>query len=118
MCQEHELKAVAPPVGAAARQVKRALPKKVRGISDVERHAEPSLPTAAPGVADYGRAMRPVRRAAGKSPLEPPGRQREQQWPRMAASVERVRAAQPSARLKKLSRLRAVGHVFPQAFEP
>lgn len=109
---------MAQPVGAAARQFKRALQKKVRGISDVERQAEQSLPKAAQVVADYCRAIRPVMRAAGKSPLEPPGLQLEQQLPRMAASVERVRAAQPSALLKKLSRMLAVWHVFPKAFEP
>jgi hypothetical protein len=52
MCQYHDLQDVAPPVCEADRHVKQAINKKVRGVSDVERQAEPSLTKEAQVVAD------------------------------------------------------------------
>jgi hypothetical protein len=54
----------------------------------------------------------------GKSPREPPGGQLYQQLPRIAASVERVKTAHPSALLKQLSRMRAVLNFCQKAYEP
>jgi hypothetical protein len=118
ICQYHDLKDVAQPVCAADRHVKRELKKKVRGISDVERQAEQSLTKEAQVVADYGLAIRTVMRDDGKYPLEPPGLNLYQKLPLIAASVERVRAAHPSALLKKLSRMLAVLNIFQKEFEP
>jgi len=87
-------------------------------MSDLERQAEKVPTKAAPVVADSGLAMRAVMRDAGKYPLEPPGRQLYQQLPLIAASVERVMVAHPSALLKRLSRMLAVLPLFHRAFEP
>jgi len=116
--QFHDLQDVAPPVCEADRQGKQELQKQSRGIRDLERQAENSPSQEAQVVADYGLALRTVRRDDGKSPLEPPGGKRSQQWPLMAASVERVRAVYPSALLQRRSRMRAVLNVFQQEFEP
>jgi hypothetical protein len=53
----------------------------------------------------------------GRSPLAPPGVQLYQQLPLIAASVERVMAAQPSALLKRLGRMLAVLNAFQQEVE-
>jgi hypothetical protein len=89
------LKDLAQPVGEADRHIKKALKQTIRGISDLERPAEHSSSKEAQGVADDGLAIRTVMRDDGTYPLEPPGVQRYQQLPRMAASVERVMAAHP-----------------------
>ena len=68
-------------------------------------------------VADYGLAIRTVMRDDGKSPLDPPGVQRYQQLPLIAASVERVMVVHPSARLKQLSRMLSVLNVCQKAYE-
>lgn len=87
-------------------------------MRDRERQAA-NVPThAAPGVADEGLALRTVMRDAGKAPLEPPGRPRDQQWPRMAAAGARVRSAPPSAVLTRRSRLRAVWPLGQRACAP
>jgi hypothetical protein len=101
MCQDHDLKDVAQPVCDADRQVKKELKKKVRGISDLARHAEQWRSKEAQVVADDGLAMRTVRRDDGQSPLEPPGLQLYQHLQLIAAAVERVMAAHPSAWLKR-----------------
>ena len=118
ICQYHYLKDVAPPVCAADRHFKKALKKKVRGIRDLERQAEQSLTKEAQVVVDYCLAIRTVMRDDGKYPLEPPGLKLYQKLQLIAASVERVRAAHPSALLKKLSRMLAVLNVFQKEFEP
>ena len=105
ICQYHYLKDVAQPVCEADRHVKKELKKKVRGVRDVERQAEQSLTKEAQVVADYCLAIRTVMRDDGKYPLEPPGVQLYQKLQLIAASVERVRAVQPSALLKRLSRM-------------
>jgi hypothetical protein len=53
----------------------------------------------------------------GKYPLEPPGVQLYQKLPLIAASVERVKAAHPSALLKKLSRMLSVLNLFQKEYE-
>jgi hypothetical protein len=111
------LQDVAQPVGAADRQVKKELKKKIRGLRDLERQAENSPSQEAQVVADDGLALRTVMRDEGTYPLEPPGVQLDQQWQRMAASVERVMAAHPAALLKRLSRMRAVWHVCHKEVE-
>jgi hypothetical protein len=118
ICPYHDLKDVAQPVCAADRHFKRELKKKVRGIRDVERQADQSLTKEAQVVADYGLAIRTVLRDDGKYPLEPPGLKLYQKLQLIAASVERVRAAHPSALLKKLSRMLAVLNIFQKEFEP
>jgi hypothetical protein len=99
------------------RHVKKELKKKVRGIRDIERHAEQSPSKEAQVVADYCLAVRTVMRDDGKYPLEPPGLQLYQKLQLIAASVERVLAAQPSALLNKLLRMLTVVHQFQPAFE-
>jgi hypothetical protein len=116
--QYHDLKDVAQPVCAADRHVKQEWTKKVRGMSDLERQAEKVPTKAAPVVADSCLAMRAVMRDDGKYPLEPPGRQLYQKLQLIAASVERVMVAHPSALLKRLSRMLAVLPLFHRAFEP
>jgi len=118
LCPSPDVPEVAHPVGEAARHGKKALHKKSREISALERPAAHSPRQAAQVVADSGLARRTVMRDEGKSPLAPPGVQRYQPWPRMAASVERVMAAQPSARLTRLSRRRSVWHVCQNACAP
>ena len=66
MCQYHDLKDVAQPICDADRYVKKELHKKIRGIREIERHAETSPSQDAPMVADYGLAMRTVRRDDGQ----------------------------------------------------
>jgi len=116
ICQDHDLKDVAQPVCEADRHVKKERKKPIRGIRDLERHAENSPSQAAQVVADSCRAMRTVMRDDGKYPLEPPGVQLYQQLPLMTASGERGMAAPPSALLKRRSRLLCVVHVFHKAF--
>jgi hypothetical protein len=111
------LKDVAQPVCEADRHFKKELKKKSRGISDIERQAEPCPTKEAQLVVDYSLAIRTVLRDAGKSPLEPPGVQLYQQLRLIAASVERVKAAQPSALLKKLSRMLSVLNLFHKEYE-
>jgi len=108
MCQYHDVKDGAQPVCDADRHVKTARKKQVRGVSDLERPAEQSPSQEAQVVADYGLAMRTVMRDEGKYPREPPGLQLDQNLPLIAASVERVMAAHPSALLKRRSRLLSV----------
>ena len=52
----------------------------------------------------------------GKYPLEPPGLKLYQNLQLIAASVERVMAAHPSALLKRLSRMLSVLHLFQKEF--
>ena len=117
ICHVHDLKDVAPPVCEADRHVKQELNKKLRGIRAMERQAEQSPTQEAPRAADSRLAMRTVRRDEGKYPLDPPGVQLSQKLPLIAASGERVKAAHPSALLKRLSRLRSVVNLFPTAYE-
>jgi hypothetical protein len=117
ICQYHYLKDVAQPLCEADRHVKKELKKKIRGIRDLERQAENSPSKEAQGVADDCLAIRTVMRDDGKYPLEPPGVKLYQKLQLIAASVERVRAAHPSALLKRLSRMLAVLHVFQKEFE-
>ena len=114
----HDVKEGAQPVCEADRHVKQEFNKTVRGMRDLVRQAETGPTTAAPVVADDGWAMRTVRRDEGTYPLEPPGLQRYQQLQRMAASVERVMVAPPSAVLTRRSRLLAVLPLFQRAFDP
>jgi hypothetical protein len=116
ICQFHDVTDVAQPVCEADRHVKKELHKKIRGIRDLERQAENSPSKDAQVVADYCLALRTVMRDDGTYPLEPPGGKLYQQWPLMAASVERVRAVYPSALLTRRSRMLAVLNVFQQAF--
>ena len=108
---------MAQPVCEADRHVKKELKKKSRGISDLERQAENSPSKEAQVVADNCLAIRTVMRDEEKYPREPPGVQRYQQLQLIAASVERVMAAHPSALLKGLSRLLSVLNVFRKQFE-
>jgi hypothetical protein len=117
ICQYYDLKDVAQPVCEADRHVKQAFKKQVRGIRDLARQAEKVPTQEAQVVADDGLAIRPVMRDDGKSPLEPPGLQLYQKLPLMAASVERVMVAHPSALLQRLSRMLAVLPLFQRAFE-
>ena len=117
MCQEHSLKDVAQPICDADRHVKKELKKKIRGIRAIARQAETSPSKDAQMVADYGLARRTVMRDEGQYPLDPPGVQRYQQLPRMAASVERVMVVHPSALLKKLARMLSVLNGFHKAYE-
>lgn len=118
MCQYHYLKDVAQPVCEADRHVKKELKKKVRGIRDIERQAAQSPSNEAQLAADYRLAIRTVMRDDGKSPLEPPGVQLYQKLQLIAASIERVKAAHPSALLKKLSRMLSVLTLFQKEDEP
>ena len=118
ICQYHYLKDVAQPICDADPHVKKELKKKVRGIRDIERQAETSPSKEAQVVADYCLAIRTVMRDDGKYPLEPPGLKLYQNLQLIAASVERVMAAHPSALLKRLSRRLSVLNVFQQEFEP
>jgi hypothetical protein len=117
ICQYHYLKDVAQPVCEADRHFKKELKKKVRGIRDIERQAEQSPTKEAQIVADYSLAIRTVMRDDGKYPLEPPGVQLYQKLQLIAASVERVKAAHPSALLKKLSRMLSVLNLFQKEYE-
>jgi hypothetical protein len=117
ICQYHYLKDVAQPVCEADRHVKKELKKKIRGIRDLERQAENSPSKEAQVVADYCLAIRTVMRDDGKYPLEPPGVQLYQKLQLIAASVERVMAAHPSALLKRLARMLSVLNVFQKEFE-
>jgi hypothetical protein len=117
ICQDHDLKDMAQPVCEADRHVKKELKKKVRGVRDLERHAEKSRTKEAPVVADYCLAIRTVMRDEEKYPLDPPGVKLSQQLQLMAASGERVMVVHPSALLKKLSRMRTVLNLFQQKFE-
>jgi hypothetical protein len=107
----------APPICDADRQVKQELKKQIHGSREIERPAATSPRKDAQMVADDGLAMRTVRRDEGKSPLDPPGVQLDQQLPRMAASVERVMVVHPSALLKNRSRMLSVLHGFHKAYE-
>ena len=53
----------------------------------------------------------------GKYPLGPPGVQLYQKLQLIAASVERVKAAHPSALLKRLSRMLSVLNLFQKEYE-
>jgi hypothetical protein len=117
ICQYHYLKDVAQPICEADRHVKKELKKKIRGIRDLERRAETSPSKEAQVVADYCLAIRTVMRDDGKYPLEPPGLRLYQKWQLIAASVERVMVAHPSALLRKLSRMRAGLNVFQKEYE-
>lgn len=117
LCQSPSVQDVAQPSGEADRHVKKELKKKIRGIRDLERQAESSPSKAAQVVADYCLAIRPGMRDDGQYPLEPPGVQLYQQWPLIAASVERVRAAHPAALLKRRSRMLAGWNVLQKACE-
>jgi hypothetical protein len=117
ICQYHYLKDVAQPVCEADRHFKKELKKKVRGIRDIERQAEQSPTKEAQIVADYSLAIRTVMRDDGKYPLEPPGVQLYQKLQLIAASVERVKTAHPSALLKRLSRMLSVLSVFQKEYE-
>ena len=108
---------MAQPVCEADRHFKKELKKKVRGIRDLERQAEKVPTKEAQVVADYCLAIRTVMRDDGKYPLEPPGLQLYQKLQLIAASVERVMVAHPSALLKRLSRMLAVLHLFQREFE-
>jgi hypothetical protein len=99
------------------RHVKKELKKQIRGIRAIERHAEQAPRQEAEVVADDGRAVRTVMRDDGQYPLEPPGVQRYQPLQMIAAPGERVMAVQPSALLKKLSRLLSVVNRGQQEFE-
>ena len=68
------LRDAALPVCEAARQLKKALRQKGRGVREVERKVVTRPTTVADVVRDYCLAVRPVMRAEGKSPLEPAGR--------------------------------------------
>jgi hypothetical protein len=116
ICPYHYLQDVALPACEADRHLKKELKKKVRGIRDLERQAEKVPTKEAQVVADYCLAIRPVMRDDGKYPLEPPGLQLYQKLQLIAASVERVMVAHPSALLKRLSRMLAVLHLFPREF--
>ena len=117
ICHDHYVKDVAQPVCEADRHVKKELNKRVRGIRDIERRAE-QLPTKeAQMVADYSLAIRTVMRDDGKYPLEPPGVQLYRKLQLIAASVERVRAVQPSTLLKRLSRMLSVVNLCQKAYE-
>jgi hypothetical protein len=117
ICQYHYLKDVAQPVCDRDRHFKKELKKRVRGIRDIERQAEQSANKEAQVVADYCIAVRTVMRDDGRYPLEPPGVKLYRQWQLIAASVERVMAAHPSALLKRLWRMLAVLSAFQQEFE-
>jgi hypothetical protein len=99
--QEHALKEVAPPVCAADRPRQQELNQTGRGLRALERQADPWRSKEAQVGADSCLAMRPVRREAGQSPLEPPGLPLEQHLPLIAASVERGMTAPPSAWRKR-----------------
>ena len=73
ICHVHDVNDVAQPVCAADRHVKQELQKKLRGIRDIARHAVHASTKDAPMVADSGLAMRPLMRADGNYPREPPG---------------------------------------------
>jgi hypothetical protein len=118
ICPYHYLKDMAQPVCDADRHVKKDLKKKIRGIRALERQAENSSSKEAQVVADYCLAIRTVMRDDGKYPLEPAGVQLYQKLQLIAASVERVMAAHPSALLKRLSRMLAVLNMFQKEFEP
>jgi hypothetical protein len=117
ICQYHYLKDVAQPICEADRHFKKELKKKIRGIRAIERQAEQGSTKEAQVVADYSLAMRTVMRNDGKYPLEPPGVQLYQKLQLIAASVERVKAVQPSVLLKKLSRMLSVLNVFEKEYE-
>ena len=117
MCQYHDVKDVAPPLCDADRHVKQELKQQIRGSRAIERQAAPSPRQDAPMVADSCVAIRTVMRDDGTSPRDPPGVQRYQQVPRMAASVERVMVVHPSALLKHLSRMLSVWNGCQQAYE-
>ena len=61
--------------------------------------------------------MRTVLRDDGTYPRDPPGVQLYQTLQLIAASVERVKAAHPSALFKRLSRMLAVLHLCQKAYE-
>jgi hypothetical protein len=117
LCQSHSLKDGAQPVCEADRHFKKELNKKVRGSRDIERQAEQSLTKEAQRVADSSLALRTVMRDEGKYPLDPPGVPLYQKLPLMAASVERVKAAHPSALLKRRSRMLAVLNLLQKEYE-
>ena len=116
ICHYHYLKDVAQPVCEADRHVKKALKKKSVGFVILTTSGTSSTKEAQV-VADYCLAIRTVMRDDGKYPLEPPGVQLYQKLQLIAASVERVMVAHPSALLKKLSRLLAVLNRFQKEFE-
>jgi hypothetical protein len=66
ICQYHDLKDVAQPVGEADRHFKKELQKQVRGIRDLERQAEKVPTKDAEVVADDCLAIRTVMRDEGK----------------------------------------------------
>jgi hypothetical protein len=111
------LKDVAQPICDADRHVKKELNKKSRGIREIERHAATLPSKDAQMVADDCLAIRTVMRDDGTYPLEPPGVKLYQQLQLIAASVERVMVAHPSALLNKLSRMLSVLNVFQKAYE-
>jgi hypothetical protein len=117
ICQYHYLKDVAQPICDLDRHMKKELKKKIRGIREIERQAEQSSSKEAQVVADYCLAVRTVMRDDGRYPLAPPGVKLYQQLQLIAASVERVIAAHPSALLKRLWRMLAVLSVFQQEVE-
>ena len=87
---------VAPPRWEAARPMTKALHQKSRGIRDRERPAVQASSKDAPVVAEDGLARRPVMRAEGQAPLEPPGGPLDQTCQLRAASVERGRGTPPA----------------------
>lgn len=117
ICQYHYLKDVAQPICDLDRHMKKELKKKIRGIRAIERQAEQSPSKDAQVVADYCLAVRAVMRDDGRYPLEPPGMKLYQQLQLIAASVEWVMAAHPSALLKRLWRMLAVLNAFQQEVE-
>lgn len=117
ICQYHYLKDVAQPICDLDRHMKKELQKKIRGIRAIQRQAEQSPSKDAQVVAAYCLAVRAVIRDDGRYPLAPPGVKLYQQLQLIAASVERVMAAHPSALLKRLWRMLAVLHAFPHEVE-
>jgi hypothetical protein len=66
LCQYPSWKDVAHPICDRDRHVKKALKKRVRGIRELERQAEPAAKKAAQVVADECVAVRTVRRDEGR----------------------------------------------------
>ena len=94
--------------------MKKELTKQIRGIREIERHADQSPSQDAQVVTDSCLAVRAVLRDDGRYPLEPPGVKRYQPLQWIAAAVERLMAAHPSAVLNRLWRLRAVLNAVQQ----
>ena len=117
ICQYHYLKDVAQPICEADRHFKKELKKKVRRVRDIERQRGQSPTKEAQIVADYSLAIRTVMRDDGKYPLDPPEVRLHQKLQLMAASVERVKAAHPSALLKRLSRMLSVLNLCQKGYE-